>query len=187
MPSRQDRDRIIETGDRTQRNTWLRFLTSPAPYRKYRRCHPIQPAVRSMVIVVQSPATNNISLLGPTQEQPAYGTRNGPDLWAMLATPTLGAIDGLHGTGRTGSTTPGNDSIDYCHNLLNIHTTLKSCATFRNTAQEVSRTTPAICRRRVSEDAPPAFPDNDWPYRLKTLRDRPNSPLGAVLQALLKT
>lgn len=106
--------------NRTQRNTWLRFLTSPAPYRKYRRCHPIQPAVRSMVIVVQSPVTNNISLLGPTQEQPAYGTRTGPDLWAMLATPTLGAIDGLHGTGRTGSTTPGNDSIDNCHNVLNM-------------------------------------------------------------------
>ena len=42
-----------------------------------------------------------------------------------------------------------SDSIDNCHNLLNIHTTLKSYATFRNTVQNVSRTTPAMCRRSV--------------------------------------
>jgi hypothetical protein len=36
-------------------------------------------------------------------------------------------------------------------------------AAFRNAAQNVSRTTPAMCRRRVSEDAGAAFPNNDTP------------------------
>ena len=47
----------------------MRFLPSPAPCRKCRRCHPVQPAVWSMVIIIQSPAINNISRLGKAQEQ----------------------------------------------------------------------------------------------------------------------
>ena len=42
-----------------------------------------------------------------------------------------------------------------------LHIMLEPYATFLKVAQNVSRTTPAMCRRRVYEDAGTAFSDND--------------------------